>query len=272
MIPQLLNQLSTAFLNLLNSAIAAAPKVVVGIVLIVVGWLFARMVEVVLRQILVRIRFDTLLERVGIDKTLQRIGIRQQLNLLIPRIVYFLLLLLLARTGSDALGLTAISGAIASFFDYVPNIVAALLLLILGTTVGQFAGDMVKESAESSGIDFGPALGRIVSSLILFVVMIMAISQLRIDTEMVRLVTSVLLAGAALAFGLSFGLGTRDLVKNLVAGFYARKVLEVGKTVEIAGQQGTLAAITATHIILEQPDKQSVSIANTMFLDQIAKQ
>jgi small-conductance mechanosensitive channel len=102
--------------------------------------------------------------------------------------------------------------------------------------------------------------------------MIMAISQLRIDTEMVRLVTSVLLAGAALAFGLSFGLGTRDLVKNLVAGFYARKVLEVGKVVEIAGQQGTLAAITATHIILEQPDKQSVSIANTMFLDQIAKQ
>ena len=267
----MIEQLVSAFRNLFNSMIAAAPKVAIGLVLIVVGWLVAKVVEVLLRQILVRIRFDSLLERAGIDKTLHRIGIRQQLNFLIPRIVYFLLLLLLARTGAEALGLGAISGAIASFFDYVPNIVAALLLLILGTTVGQFAGDMVKESAESAGIDFGQTLGRIVSSLILFVVMIMAISQLRIDTEMVRLVTTVLLGGAALAFGLSFGLGSRDLVKNLVAGFYARKVLEVGKNTEIAGQEGALVAITATHIILEK-DARSVSIANALFLEHATKQ
>jgi hypothetical protein len=267
----MIDHLVAAFRQLLDSIISAAPKVAVAIVLIFVGWIVAKVIETVLRQILTRLRFDSLLERAGIDKTLQSIGIRQQLNLLIPRLVYFLVLLLLARTGSDALGLAAISSAIGAFFSYVPNIVAALLLLILGTTVAQFAGDMVKDSALNSGIEFGPALGRIVSSLIIFVVLIMAISQLRIDTEMVRLVTAVLLAGAALAFGISFGLGTRDVVRNLVAGFYARKVLEVGKNLEIAGQQGTLVAITPTHVILEKDD-HSVSIANTAFLDQPARQ
>jgi hypothetical protein len=71
----------------------------------------------------------------------------------------------LAKTASDALGLVAISNAIGGFFSYIPNIVAAVLLLILGTTVGQFAGQMVTQAAESSGIDSAPALGKLVSSL-----------------------------------------------------------------------------------------------------------
>jgi small-conductance mechanosensitive channel len=177
----------------------------------------------------------------------------------------------LAKTATDALGLVAISNAIGAFFSYLPNIVAALLLLILGSTVAQFAGQMVTQSAESSGIDFAPSLGKLVSSLILFVVAMMAIAQLKIDTDMVRIVTSFILGGAAVAFGLAFGLGTRDIVRNMVAGFYARKFLEVGKNLEIAGQRGVLRAITATHTILES-EGQDISISNSTFLDQVSKQ
>ncbi|MGC2184048.1 MAG: hypothetical protein WA637_12260, partial [Terriglobales bacterium] len=225
-------KLQQSFSHLLDSVIAATPKVAVGILLVIVGAAVAKLVELVLRFILVRVRFDSLVEKAGVDKALQRIGLRQQLNVFIPRLVYFLTLFLLAKTASDALGLVAISNAIGSFFSYLPNIIAALLLLILGSTVGQFAGQMVAQSAESSGIDFAPSLGRLVSGLILFVVAMMAIAQLKIDTEMVRIVTSFLLGGAALAFGMSFGLGTRDAVRNMVAGLYARKFLKMGKKLE----------------------------------------
>jgi hypothetical protein len=57
----------------------------------------------------------------------------------------------------------------------------------------------------------------------------------------------------------------------LVAGFYVRKFLEVGKRLEIGGQQGTLTAIMATHAILREGDRD-VSVANTTFLEQSAKQ
>jgi hypothetical protein len=264
-------KLLESFGNLFNSIIAAAPKVVIGILLVVVGLAVAKLVEVVLRMILVRVRFDSLVEKAGVDKALQRIGLRQQLNLFIPRLVYFLVVFLLAKTATDALGLVAISNAIGAFFSYLPNIVAALLLLILGSTVGQFAGQMVTQSAESSGLDFAGSLGKLVSGLILFVVAMMAIAQLKIDTDMVRIVTSFILGGAAIAFGLSFGLGTRDVIRNMVAGFYARKFLEVGKTLEVAGQRGVLRAITATHTILES-EGHDISVSNATFLDQVSKQ
>ena len=264
-------KLFAAFAGLIDSIIAGAPKVVVGILLVIAGLAAAKLLELVLRFTLTRVRFDKLLERAGIDKTLQRIGIRQQLNLFIPRLVYFLVLFVLARTASDALGLVAISGAIGAFFEYLPNIVAALLLLILGTSVGQFAGETVAQSALSSGIDFGPTLGKLVSGVIVFVCAMMAIGQLKIDTEIVRIVTSFILGGAALAFGISFGLGTRDIVRNITAGFYARKVLTVGKALEVAGQQGVLVAITATHAILRS-EGGDTAVSNATFLEQVTKQ
>ncbi len=264
-------KLLQSFGHLLDSIVVAAPRVVVGILLVILAFAVAKVVEISLRFVLTRIRFDALLEKTGVDKALFRIGLRQKLNIFIPRLVYFLVLLLLAKTASDALGLIAISNAIAAFFGYLPNIVAALLLLILGSSLGQFAGNMITESAQGSGIDFAPAIGKLVSSLILFVVAMMAIAQLKIDTGMVRIVTSFILGGAALAFGISFGLGTRDVIRNITAGFYLRKFLELGKPLEISGQEGLLTQINATHAIL-QFEGRTISVANSTFLTRIARQ
>jgi small-conductance mechanosensitive channel len=129
---------------------------------------------------------------------------------------------------------------------------------------------MVTQAAETSGIDSAPALGKLVSGMIVFIVGMMAVGQLKIDTEMVRIVTSFILGAAALAFGLAFGLGTREIVRNIVAGFYTRKFLAIGRGLEIAGQNGVLTAITATHTILESQG-QEIMVANSTFLDQASK-
>ena len=97
-------KLTQAFQGLLDSVIAAAPKVAVGLLLVVLGLAVAKLIEVALRFVLTRVRFDSLMEKAGIDKALQRIGVRQQLNFFLPRLVYFLTLFVLAKTAADAFG------------------------------------------------------------------------------------------------------------------------------------------------------------------------
>jgi hypothetical protein len=266
-----IERLRASLQGLIDIIVAAVPNVMAGIVLLLLGVVVAKIIEKVLRAFLVRLRFDSLIGRAGLDKTLQRIGIREQLSQSIPRLIYFLLLSLLTKTVADSLGLAAISDAFAAFFSYLPNIFAAFLVLILGSAVSQFVGDAVKNAGENAGIDFAASLGRMVSGLLMFIIGVMAISQLKFDTEMLRIVTSFVLAAAALAFGISFGLGSREITRNVLAGFYARKILQVGERLEIRGQTGVLRSITATHAILEQ-DAQSISVANATFLDEIAKQ
>jgi small-conductance mechanosensitive channel len=260
-------QLQQIFLDLQQTAVNAVPRVLVGALVVVGLFVAAKLVERVLRALLVRVRFDSMLEQAGVDKVLQRVGIRQSLDHVLPRLAYFLLLFLFARTAADAFGLKAISDAIASMFAYLPNVVAAVLVLVVGTSVSQFAGRTVTQAAEESGIEFARSLGSLVSGLILFIVGIMAISQLRIDTDMVRIVTICTLSGLALAFGLSIGLGTRDITRNVLAGFYARKVFRPGDPLEIKGDRGVLKAITATQTLIEQ-ESGLVVVANSAFLDE----
>ena len=264
-------QLLDSFRDLQVTVVTTVPRIVVGVVLLVVLILVAKLVERVLRAILVRLRFDSLLEQAGVDKVLHRLGLRHSLNLVLPRLAYFLLLFLFARTAADALGLTAVSDAIASLFAYLPNVVAAVLLLVVGTSVSQFAGRTVTQAAEESGIEFARQLGSLVSGLILFIVGVMAIGQLRFDTEMVRIVTVCTLSGIALAFGVSVGLGTRDITRNVLAGFYARKIFRPGDPIEIRGHRGLLRAITATQTLIDD-ETGLVSVANTTFLDETVRQ
>jgi hypothetical protein len=99
----------------------------------------------------------------------------------------------------------------------------------------------------------------------------MAIGQLKIDTEMVRIVTAFVLGAAALGFGLAFGLGTWEVVRSIVTGFYMRKLLAIGNSLTVGGQSGTLTAITPTHTVLNSGIEE-VLVANARFLEQTSTQ
>jgi hypothetical protein len=64
----------------------------------------------------------------------------------------------------------------------------------------------------------------------------------------------------------SVGLGTRDIIRNLLAGSYARKVCNPGDAIEIRGQWGVLRSITATQTLIDQ-DAGLLVVANTAFLE-----
>ena len=94
----------------------------------------------------------------------------------------------------------------------------------------------------------------------------MALGELEIDTFMVRELSLVLLGGVTVAFALSFGLGSRDVTRNLLAGFYVRRLFKVGEEIEIQGHRGVLEAITPTQTLLREGDR-TVVLSNAMFLD-----
>jgi hypothetical protein len=62
----------------------------------------------------------------------------------------------------------------------------------------------------------------------------------------------------------------RDLIRNITAGFYTRKLLRIGTRVEISGHKGVLLEINATHAILQAEDRE-IAIANTAFLETAAE-
>jgi hypothetical protein len=252
-------------------ALAALPRIGLAIGLFVAAIVVAKVVRRGLRGLLQRIRFDAVIQRTGMDAALGRVGLRKPLSELLPQLAYVLLLVLFLQTGAEAVGIAVISTAIGGFLAYLPNLFAAVVLLLVGSWASKTVGDIVARAAAEAGIDFAPSLGNLVSALILFVVGLMALGQLQIDTEIVRIVTICGLGGMALAFGLSFGLGTREITRDILAGFYARKVLRAGRRTEVDGQSGILRGVTATSMVLDR-EGETIVIANSKFMDTAVRQ
>ena len=262
----------TDVLRSLTSAIGElAPRILTALVVILIGYLAAKVTEKALRGALQRIKFDTLLKKVGIQNALERIGHHGSPSQSIAKVVYFLLIVLFVQSATQSVGLTAVSGAIQSFFGYLPNVIAALVVILLGSVVAEYASKAVTQSARESGIDYAETLGRIVSALVFFVVLVMAVTQLRIETDIIKAVAIVLLGGVSLGLALSFGLGTREITRNLMAGFYARKLFESGEEIEIGEVRGTLISIAPTQTVIEQEGKV-VTVPNQVFLEGTVRQ
>ncbi|MCP4291134.1 MAG: mechanosensitive ion channel [bacterium] len=267
--------LQTAFTDVLQSLSESfssfMPRALTALVVFLVGLLLAKVISKIIRTAFERLKIDDLLVNVGLTDILKKLGLHEKPGFMLSRLVYYLLILLFTQSAANAVGLNAISGSITAFFNYLPHFVAASIVLIIGMLIAQFAGGAVSRSAKDSGIEFGPILGRIVSSLIVFLAGLMAVTQLRIDTEIIHSVVLILLAGAALALALTFGLGTREITRNLVAGFYIRKLFEVGEELEIGAAKGHLAGISPLHTLMEN-DGKIISIPNSDFLEKTARQ
>ncbi len=264
-------QLVALFDQLTADAIEWAPRVAVMFLLIVVGLVVAWAGERLLAASLRRLKFDTLLGRTGVDGTLERIGVRTPGEKLVPRIFFYLILVLFARAASDVLGLVAISSAFAAAMSYVPNVVGALLIIIVGAAIAQFAGRAVRSMAQESGIQFAGAMGSVTYGFIFFVLAMMAIAQLRVETRMVELAAGAILGGGALGFGLALGLGSRDAMRAILAGFYARQLLRIGSELEVDGTRGTLVSITPTQLLLET-ETDFVTVPNNTLLEKGGRQ
>ncbi|MDH3215898.1 MAG: mechanosensitive ion channel [Candidatus Krumholzibacteria bacterium] len=256
--------------NILVGITDFVPRTLVALVVVIIGWLFAKIIRRSLRVMLTRVHFDQALERIGIGDALGRIGLHDKPSRLIPNIIFYLIVIFVLKVASQSAGLTEIANAINSALAFVPNVVAALVIVLVGTVVGQFAGNAVASSAKNAGIDYSSILGKLTSSLVLFVVMILAVAQLRINMEIINSVVLIVFAGFGLCFALSFGLGTREITRNIVTGFYARRAFKIGDEVEISGERGIIKAFTPLVTLLER-DNLSVAVSNSAFLGSAGK-
>lgn len=266
MLQDIRTQLQEIFGGMVESAVASIPRLLVAVVLILLALMAAKIVERFLRAIMVRVRFDALVRRSGVDNWLTRIGVRRSLDEVVPRVIYFTLLFLFAREAAESLGLSAVAEAIGAVIGYLPNLISAFLILLIGSAIAQVGGRAVEEAARGAGVEFAPLLGRLLTGILLFVLVVMALGELEIETLLVRDFALVLLAGAVFGSAISFGMGSRDITRNILAGFYIRKVLRVGDQVEIGSHKGRLEAFSPALTLLKKKDR-TVILSNGTFLD-----
>jgi hypothetical protein len=193
----------------LAQAGAFLPRLALALVVLVAGWLAAKVARFAIERGLRAVNFHVLGERAGMDGFLQQGGIRTDTVGLFGLIAYWVVVLAALIIAFNGLGLTYITDLLRQVVLFVPHVIVALLVLAFGAYFARFIGASVTTYCRNVGIQDGDVLGRIAQYAIIAFVVLIAFDQMSVGGQIVRESFLIILAGIVFGLALAFGLGGR---------------------------------------------------------------
>ena len=209
---------SDSFQRTLNEVFTFLPKLVGALLILVLGYVVARLVAGLVRKGLRAAGADRALATGRAGEYKQQFAPSLHPSGVISKIAFWFVFGLAILLAVSALGIQALSDAVAGVVAYLPNVVAAILILLLAIAIAGAVGGLAQRLM--GGTMLGKLVQTAVPVLVIAIALFMALVQLKIATQIV-VATYVLVLGAiALGFALAFGLGGRDVAREMLMGAY----------------------------------------------------
>lgn len=244
------------------------PNLFVALVLVLLGFVVAKLLDTLLSKLLGKVGLDRLMMGTGLTKLLARVGIQASVSTLIGKIVYWFVLLIFLVSAAESLGLQRVSATLDVLALYLPKVFGAALVLLAGVLLAQLVSSLVRGAAEGVGLDYAHGLGRVAQGLVIIISISVAIGQLEVKTDLLNNVIAIVLISVGLAVALALGLGSREIASQILAGIYVRELYQVGQQVQVGEVEGQIEEIGTVKTILLTDAGELVSVANRVMLEQ----
>jgi small-conductance mechanosensitive channel len=243
------------------------PRLGGALVLLVVGVLVARLLGRLLGRALERAGLDRLAERFGGNQVIARAGLGSSLSRLIARAVRVGLTLVVVFAALSLLGLQFLSDSLNEAVLFLPKLLVAAALLLVGVVLGGLARERVDRL--SYQMDFPVPLGPMAQVAVVAVFAITAAAQIAVSTAILMVLVGILVAAAAATVALAFGLGARDVARELSAGRYLRAAYEPGQTISFGEVRGEVVSVETAATVLRTAEGDTVRVPNNMLLGSV---
>ena len=236
-----------------------APRIAGALALVLLGLALAFLARTLSRRLLAGL--DRLVP--GLRRLARGADLQQSAGRTVGRVLFWMVLLFFITAATEVMGLPVVSVWLSGIVLYLPRLLAAVLILFAGLLGGHFLRDLIT----STGIAYASTLGRLGQVSILVVSALIAVDQAGLNVDFLTSVLLLVLGSALLGSALTFALGARTTVANILACYYLQKTYRVGHRVRVGDFQGEIIDITATSVLLET-DEGRVSVPAALFAQQ----
>jgi small-conductance mechanosensitive channel len=202
--------------NALSTFLSYLPQLLGAIVILIIGYIVAKVLQAVVTRVLRGIGFENWMERGGIRQFFDRAQTNQTPTSIIGKLVFWFVFIIALTMAADALGIPQVSEVLGQLIAYIPSIIAAILILILAALLANFVSGAVR-GATGSGL-----LANVARYAIIVYAVFAAITELGIAVTLTAPTFLILLGAVALAAAIAFGLGGRDLARDILQRAYNR--------------------------------------------------
>lgn len=202
---------------------AFLPKLIIAVIILLAGWLLAKAIKLAVVKGLRSVNFNVVTERAGIDSFLQQGGAKTDTIDILGILVYWLVILAALMIAFNSLGLALVTELIGRIAMFVPKVMVAVLVLVFGAYFSRFIDNAITTYGKNVGLEDAELLGRLARYAIMIFVVLIALEQVQVATELVRLSFLILLAGVVLALALAFGIGSQNRAAELLERWWPKQ-------------------------------------------------
>jgi Conserved TM helix len=257
-LPNLKDILIDTFAKLLAQFSTFTSNLISAIVILFIGWLIAKSVSIIIKNILSRVGIDAIGEKIQNIDAIKKFNLTFKLSHVISVIVYVFIMLFLSVSAADTLGVPAISGMFLMLVNFIPKVIVASIMTLLGLFLSDLARNFVVALCQSFNVASGKLIGMGVFFFLLFITIILALGQAGINTTLLESSFNIIVGGMVLAFSIGYGMASKDILLNILSSFYSKNKFHEGQEIEIAGVKGKILKIDNTSLIIENQGQHTV--------------
>lgn len=241
--------------SLTDTVMAAIPSIVGALVMLLVGWLVAKSVAFIVVKILRNLNFDKLAERPPFQEYIERANIKTKPSEVVRKFIYWTLYLLFIVTAAETLGLEVVSSEISKLIAYLPQLFAALVIFVIGIYIITFIRDFIRAATASMGMSAGKFISGLVFYLMFTILVLTTLDQAGIDTSIITANLNIIMAAVLFSFALAYAFASREILSNILASFFSRKLFEIGQEIELDDLRGVIEEIGTTSVKIRTRDE-----------------
>jgi len=214
------NAITEATNQVLVGVIAYVPSIIGALFIFLVGVVVAGWVKSIVIKLINITKLSEVISNPAIKEFLKNAQVNQKIEEVVGEIVKWFVLAIFFTTSINILGLSTVTNFLNSIFAYLPNLAAAIFILVIGVILAGTLEKLVKGSLGGIDISFSRLMGKISSYAVMIIASLAAISQMGIAQRFIELIFTGFIATVALALGLGFGLGSKDIIKNVLDDWF----------------------------------------------------
>ena len=188
------------------------PDFFVGFLVLLIGLIAASILKKLIISLFNFFKLDFIVAK---SKLLQKEEIKIWEQIVAEIIRWTVVILFLIPT-LEIWGLSRATQVLNQFLFYIPNVIIAVIVLFVGIVVANLVADLVRHSIASVNSKSASTVSFIAKSTVLFFTFLIVLNQLGVAQDLIRILFTGIIAMLSIAGGLAFGLGGKDLAKELL--------------------------------------------------------
>ena len=219
-VPTAAVKLGDSVQNALDSFFGFLPNLLGFLIILIVGYVIARIVKGIITKLLQKAGLDKALHSGHSGQYVEKLSPGASPAKLIGSVVFWLIFVFVLSAAIGALKIPAVTAFMNQVLAYLPNVIAAIVIFVIAGAVAGAAGALVVKTMGDTPT--GKIIGTAVPALVMGIALFMVLNQLHIAPQIVTITYAALLGAVALGGALAFGLGGRDVARRMLEDAYSK--------------------------------------------------